>query len=301
MIERIFGGLEAGGTKFVCLVGSGPGQILDEIRFPTRDPVATLDRTVAFFANHARRTPLMALGVGSFGPLDLDPTSPTYGFITSTPKPGWGKVDLNGILRTGLQLPVALDTDVNAAALGERTWGCDTQLLDPFVYVTVGTGIGVGVLVNGMPLHGLVHPEGGHMRIPHDRQQDPFPGSCPFHGDCLEGLASGNSLEARWQRKPEALPEDHPAWDLEARYLALAVVNLICVYSPRRIVLGGGVLEHPGLLHQVRMKVLKLLNGYVRSPQITARIESYLVPPSLGSRSGVLGAIALAIELSRSS
>lgn len=214
---KLFGGIEAGGTKFVCVVGHGPADLLAEARFPTTtNPAKTIRQAVDFFLPYARRGELAAVGIASFGPVDLNPDSPTYGYITTTPKPGWQHVDLYGGIRRGLNVPVAFDTDVNAAAFGEQYWLPENRSLDPFLYITVGTGIGVGVIVNGSPLHGLIHPEAGHFPIPHDRQRDPFPGVCPFHGDCLEGLASGPSMHKRWGQNAETLPDSHPAWDLEA-------------------------------------------------------------------------------------
>jgi fructokinase len=208
--------------------------------------------------------------------------------ITTTPKPGWSDTDVAGEIRQRLGVPVAFDTDVNAAALGEHRWGA-ARGLGTFAYVTVGTGIGGGVLVHGKPLHGLQHPEIGHLRIPHDREADPFPGVCPFHGDCWEGLASGPALEARWGVAPEEL-EDETAWALEARYLALGLVAVIAVLSPERIVVGGGVMRRPGLLELVRAEVAGLLGEYVAAGE--------LVPPALGARAGVLGALALAESVS---
>jgi len=293
---KLFGGIEAGGTKFVCLVGAGPEKLVDEKRFPTTSPEETIAQVVEFFAPYARRGDLAALGIASFGPLDLNRASPTYGFITTTPKPGWGQVDLCGEIGRRLGLPVAFDTDVNAAALGEQVWTPENRALDPLLYMTIGTGIGVGAIVHGRPVHGLMHTEAGHFAIPHNRQKDPFPGVCPYHQDCLEGLASGPSMHKRWGQKAETLPAAHPAWDLEAEYIALALVNLIYAYSPLRIVLGGGVPEHAGLHQAVRRKVQELLNGYIHSAWVQANIDEYILPPTLGSRSGVLGAIALAIR-----
>lgn len=294
----LWGGIEAGGTKFVCAVGSGPDDLRKEARFPTTTPEETLERAAAFFREQQSRpgAPLAALGIASFGPLDLDPGSNTFGFITTTPKPGWAFTSLAGTLGRALDVPVAIDTDVNAAALGEWRWGA-ARGLDTFIYLTIGTGIGGGGLVNGRPMHGLVHPEMGHIRIPHDRERDPFPGCCPFHGDCLEGLASGPALEKRWGSRAEVLPGEHPAWELEAHYLALAMVDYICTLSPRRIVIGGGVMERASLYTSIREKVLAFLGGYVKSPEILERIDEYIVPPGLGGRSGVLGAIALARSL----
>jgi fructokinase len=291
---RLYGGIEGGGTKFVCVVGTGPGDVRAEERFPTTTPDATLGQALTFFRDtQARLGPLAALGIGSFGPIDLVPGSPTFGFITSTPKPGWKNVDVAGPFRRALGLDVAFDTDTNAAALGEWRWGA-AQGLDTFLYLTIGTGIGGGGLVGGQLMHGLVHPEVGHLRLPRDPADDPFPGVCPYHGDCLEGLASGPALLARWGRPAEALPPEHAAWALEARYLALALVNLICTVSPQRIVLGGGVMDQAHLFPMVRREVTVLLNDYVRAPEILESIEDYIVPPALGARAGVLGALALA-------
>jgi fructokinase len=184
--------------------------------------------------------------VASFGPLDLNPRSPTYGCITSTPKPGWSDVDLVRPIRQAFNVPIGFDTDVNAAALAEWRWGA-AQGLQSFVYLTIGTGIGGGGLINGQRMHGLIHPEMGHLRIPHDLAGDPFPGACPFHGDCLEGLASGPAFIARWGQPAETLPDDHPAWRLEAQYLSLALVNIICTLSPQRLILGGGVMQRQRL------------------------------------------------------
>lgn len=292
----LYGGIEAGGTKFVCAVGTGPDDLRAEVRFPTTTPAATIGRAIAFFREQQRSARLAAVGVGSFGPLDPDPDSPTFGRIASTPKPGWDQTDVAGMVRRALDVPVGFDTDVNAAALGEYRWGA-AQGLDTFIYLTIGTGIGGGGMVNGRLMHGLVHPEMGHIRIPHDREVDPFDGACPYHGDCLEGLAAGPALEQRWGQPPQALPEDHPAWTLEAHYLALALTNYICVLSPQRIVMGGGVMEQRQLFPLVRREVQDLLNGYVQAPEVLDRIDEYVVPPALGERAGVLGAIALAQQV----
>jgi fructokinase len=286
----MYGGIEAGGTNFVCAVGSGPASIEARVEFETTTPGETMDRAVEFLRPHRER--LAAVGIASFGPVDLHPGSPTYGFITTTPKPGWTNTDLLGAVHRALELPIAFDTDVNGAALGEHRWGA-ARGLDTFLYLTIGTGIGGGGMVDGALLHGLVHPEMGHMRLPHDPQADPFAGICPFHGDCLEGLASGPALEARWDQPAEDLPAGHPAWPLEAHYLALAVVNLVCVLSPQRIILGGGVMNQRILLPLIRKEVQALLNGYVQAPELLDGIDGYVVPPALGDEAGVLGAIAL--------
>jgi len=296
-IMQLFGGIESGGTKFVCLVGNSPDNLIREERFPTTTPHETIDRLIEFFWPYIKSGELAAVGIASFGPLDLNPSSPTYGYITTTPKPGWNKIDLYGEIQRKLQVPVAFDTDVNAAAFGEQYWISENRAMDPFIYVTVGTGIGVGVIVNGFPLHGLIHAEAGHFAIPHNWQRDPFPGACPYHGDCLEGLASGSSMRKRWGQDPESLPDLHPGWDLESDYIALALVNLIYAYSPQRIILGGGVSQHPGLLQAVRWKVQQFMNGYVQSAMLMDRIDEYILPPALGNRSGGLGAIAMATEL----
>ena len=291
-MASLVGGLEAGGTKFVCAVGTGPDDIRAEARFATTTPEQTIRRAVDFFTEVAARTPLAAIGIASFGPLDLDRRSATFGFITTTPKAGWQDVDLVSPL-AALGAVVAIDTDVNAAALAEHRWGA-ARGAGSAVYVTVGSGIGGGAVIDGRPVHGLVHPEMGHLRLPHDRARDPFPGTCPHHGDCWEGLASGPALAARWGQPAETLPDDHPAWDLEAHYLALGLANVILTLSPERVVLGGGVMARPGLAALVRQKLGDLVGGYLRTPMLAARIDDYVVPPALGDRAGVLGALALA-------
>jgi fructokinase len=292
-LVEFFGGIEAGGTKWICAAGLGPDQILDQARIPTTTPGETLAAAIAFFRQVQGANRLAALGIGSFGPIDLHPESETYGYITSTPKPGWANTNVVGPIWEALQVPIGFDTDVNAAALGEAYWGA-ARGLDDFIYLTIGTGIGGGSLANGKLIHGLLHPEVGHLLVPHDWSIDPFEGTCPFHGDCLEGLASGPAIKARWGQPAETLPPGHPAWELEARYLSLALVNLILTLSPGRIVLGGGVMQQVQLFPQIRERVLETLNGYVQSPSLTKRMGEYIVPPILGDRSGVLGAIALA-------
>ncbi len=291
---KLFGGIEAGGTKFVCALGTGPGDLHDEVRYATTTPDESIARAVDFFREARREgADLAAVGIASFGPVDPDPASPTYGYVTSTPKPHWANTDVLRRVHRALEVPVGFDTDVNGAALGEHRWGAARDV-DTFIYLTVGTGIGGGGMVNGRLLHGLAHPEMGHVYVPHDRERDPFAGWCPYHEDCLEGLAAGPAIEKRWGTSGEELPSDHPAWPLEAHYLALGLVNLILALSPQRIVMGGGVMKKSGLLPLVRQKVVELLNGYVQNPTITEEIENYIVPPGLGDRAGVLGAIALA-------
>jgi fructokinase len=286
---RLYGGIEAGGTKWVCAVGNGPSDLSGTTTFPTTEPDETIARAVEFFAANGG---LEAVGVGSFGPIERRRSSQSFGFITTTPKPGWAQTDVAGRLEESLDVPVAFDTDVNAAALGEQRWGAAVGL-DSFCYVTVGTGIGGGVVVNGRLVHGLLHPELGHMRIPHDRVEDPFPGSCPYHGDCFEGLASGEAMRLRWGKGAHDLDDD-AAWQLEAHYLALGLMNVICAVSPERIILGGGVVKEATLLARVQERLRELLAGYFDAPELKDRIGDFVVRPGLGDRAGVLGAIALA-------
>lgn len=292
-MKTLLGGIEAGGTKFVCAVGTGPDDIRALVRIPTTTPGETIGQALAFFQEQARQHgPLASLGIATFGPAELNPRAPAYGFITSTPKPGWKNADVAGPFRRALEIPVAFDTDVNGAALGENRWGA-AQGLDTFIYLTVGTGIGGGGLSNGKLMHGLIHPEMGHMRLPRDTKADPFTGCCPFHGDCFEGLASGPALEKRWGQSAEGLPENHPAWALEANYIAQALASYVCILSPQRIILGGGVMAQRHLFGLVRAEVRRALNGYIQSPEILENIDAYIVPPGLGDRAGVLGALAL--------
>ncbi len=268
------GAIEAGGTKFVCGAGTVP-ENLETIEIATRAPEETVAAAVAFL----RERRVTAVGIASFGPVDL-----AAGRIASTPKIAWRNFDFVETVRRALGVPVAFDTDVNGAALGEARWGAAAGVSD-FLYITVGTGIGGGAMMNGALLHGLAHPEMGHMRIPRD-PADAFAGVCPFHGDCLEGLASGPAMHARWGMPPQALPADHPAWALEARYLALAVGNCVCMLSPKLVLMGGGVMQQPQLFPMIRSALVEVLHGYVEPPPV--------LPPALGARAGVLGALALA-------
>lgn len=294
--KKLYGGIEAGGTKFVCVVASGPGQIVDEIRYTTTTPDETLNRAVQFFRPFVISGQVRFIGVGSFGPVDLDPVSTTYGFITATPKPGWSNTDVLGTLQRALQANIAFDMDVNAAALGEFLWGA-SKGYDPSLYLTVGTGIGGGYIVSGKPLVGMLNLEMGHIRIPHSRERDPFPGSCPFHDDCFEGLASGPAIEKRLGRPGSNVPENDPFWNLEADYIASALVNYILTLSPRKIILGGGVMQRTFLFTKVHGRVRELLNGYVASKSLFEEIDDYIVPPKLGNQSGSMGAIALAMQM----
>jgi len=291
MTER-FGGIEGGGTKFVCALGTGP-EDLEEVRFETTTPEETLRRCATFFA--ARGSPVRAIGIGSFGPVDLDERSRAYGFITSTPKPGWANTDFAGRLGRDLRCPIGFETDVNTAALGEFHWGAARGLAN-FVYLTIGTGIGGGGMMNGRLMHGLVHPEMGHIFLPR-HPRDNYAGGCVYHGGaCFEGLASGPAIAERWGKPGAELGADHEAWEMEAHYIALALVSIICTLSPERIILGGGVMEQQPLLGMVQRKTAELLNGYVRAPALNEGLKEYIVTPALGNRSGVLGAIALARE-----
>ncbi len=292
MIDQVYGGIETGGTKFVCAIGTIPDDLI-KTQFATTSPDESIEKAIDFFKNTSRQKQLTAIGIASFGPLDLDRNSPTYGYITNTPKHSWSNVNIVQKIRGKLDVPVSIDTDVNGAALGEQVWGA-ARGLDTFIYLTVGTGFGGGGMINGGLMHGLLHPEMGHIRIPHDWKKDPYHGCCPFHGDCLEGLASGIAMELRWGQSPEKLPSNHPAWELEASYLALAVNNFICTLSPQRIIIGGGLMKNPGLMAAVRHKVTEKLNGYIRSETIMKDMDHYLVAPALGDLAGVVGALELA-------
>ncbi|HEX6268645.1 MAG TPA: ROK family protein [Anaerolineales bacterium] len=294
-IPQLYGGIEAGGTKFVCLVASGPDHIVEEARFPTTTPEETLGKAIQFFQPFVSSGKISSIGVGCFGPLDLNPRSSTYGFIAPTPKPHWSNADVRGTLQRGLEVPIVIDTDVNAAGLGESVWGA-SKGSDPSLYLTIGTGIGGGYIIHGKPLIGMLNPEMGHIRIPHSRELDPFHGSCPFHGDCFEGLASGPAIEKRLGVTGADVPEEDAFWDIEAEYIASAVMNYILVLSPRKIILGGGVMQREILFAKVRRRVPELLNSYVTSKSVLEDIDKYIVPPGLGNRSGSLGAVALAMQ-----
>jgi len=287
-MKLIYGGVEAGGTKVVCAVGTGPGALGARVEIPTTTPDETIERVIDFFRSQPLDS-VHAIGIASFGPLDLSPVSPTFGFITSTPKAGWQSTDIAGRLRTALNKPVGIDTDVNAAALAEGKFGAARGLQD-FVYFTIGTGIGAGIVANGRIVHGRSHPECGHVRIPREPVDAAFAGVCPYHGDCLEGLASGAALQSRVGELAQTLAADHPVWKLEARYLALAVVNTFYTLAPERIILGGGVMQQSGLFPAIREEARKLFNGYAGVEQL----DEFIVPPKLGNDAGILGAILLA-------
>lgn len=288
----LLGGIEAGGTKFLCAVADRDGRILAETRIATTVPTETLGAASAFFRDAQRvHGGLSAFSVGSFGPLSLNPLATDYGCITSTPKPGWENTDLLGHFRQSIEAPMTLDTDVNCAAVGERLFGSG-QGLDSFCYVTVGTGIGVGLLIAGAPHGGANHPEAGHIVVPRAPGDDIFAGICPFHGDCLEGLACGPAMHARWGVPAEQLPTDHPAWAIEADYVAALCATLTYVVRPDRIILGGGVMQ-PQMYGRVRSALVAKLAGYDASMRMID-MEDYVVAPTAGSSAGLTGALALA-------
>ncbi|NLP34740.1 MAG: ROK family protein [Clostridiales bacterium] len=289
----LFGALEAGGTKMVLAIGNENGEILDQMSIPTETPDITVPRIIEYFKDKN----IEAIGVGSFGPVDLDRNSKTYGYITSTPKLPWVNYDIVGSIKKELQVPVGFDTDVNASALGEATWGT-MKGLDSGIYITVGTGVGVGVLANGKLLHGMLHPEAGHVLIS-KHPDDHFEGVCPYHPNCLEALATGPSIEKRWGKKAIELADRNEVWELEAYYLAQGIVNYILTLSPHKIVLGGGVMHQEQLFPLIRQQVLKLMNGYINTEQMKD-IDNYIVPASLNDDQGIMGCIQLAkLELQR--
>ncbi len=281
------GAIEAGGT---CGVGNELGIMEDVVHFPTEHPDVTLSRVISYFSEKN----VDAIGIGSFGPIDLKPSSTTYGFVTTTPKQGWAHCDVLGKLKKHYDVPYGWDTDVNAAAYGETVWGA-AKGLGSCVYITIGTGVGVGVYAEGRLVHGLVHPEGGHVLI-RRHPDDQYAGACPYHGDCFEGMAAGPAIEARWGVKGDQLPADHPAWPMEAYYIAQAVAGIILTHSPEKIILGGGVMQQAHLFPLVRSEVQRILNGYVQADEIMNRIEEYIIPAGLGSQAGLYGALALGLK-----
>lgn len=287
----ILGSIEAGGTKFVVGLGDEKGNVIKRESFPTQDPISTMDKVTEFFKD----TNVEAIGVGSFGPIDLNTNSETYGYITTTPKPGWNNFNILGYLKDNIDVPMGFDTDVNTAVLGEVTYG-SAKGLDSALYLTIGTGIGGGAIVEAELLHGLLHPEMGHIKLS-VREDDKYKGKCPYHGTCLEGLASGPAIEERWGIKGSDLPEDHPAWDLEAYYIALALTNYILILSPKKIILGGGVMKQKQLFPMIHNYVLEFLNGYVQKEEISKEnIKNYIISPDLGDNTGLIGGLALALK-----
>jgi fructokinase len=298
----VVGGIEAGGTKFVCAVGRGPEDVRqprNRQEFATGDnPGQLISGVIEWFREKQREEPLSAIGIASFGPVDLAIGSPSYGHITSTPKQGWANTDLVGPIQRALgDIPFGFDTDTNGAGLGEFFWGRASGL-DDFVYITIGTGIGAGGMTGGRLLHGLVHPETGHIRLPRING-DTFKGACKYHDDCWEGLCSGEAIRQRTGMPAEELPADHPAWAYETQYTGYAIANIVCTLSPRRVIVGGSVskggqLGEGAFFRAVRRYVQTALNGYVVSPSLLGDgIHDYIVPPHLGDDAGVCGALAL--------
>jgi fructokinase len=295
-VPRLFGCVEAGGTKFVCAIGNDRGDILAQERFPTTDPTSTLAATRDFLRQRGGAPgTLAAIGVASFGPVELDKASARYGFIGKTPKPGWSSTDIAGTLGREFSCPIGFDTDVNAAALAEHRWGAARDVKS-LVYLTIGTGIGGGVLVDGAPIHGLMHPEVGHIYPRRHPLDLGFAGVCPFHGDCLEGLASGPAIIARTGCTLPQLDESHPQWEIEADYLGQLCAQLVVTVSPHRIVMGGGVMSQTCLLPPIRQRLRHWLGGYVDRREILDGADRYVVAPELGDRAGVLGALVLAMD-----
>ena len=293
---RFLGAVEAGGTKFVVAIGNDRGEILAQERFPTADPASTLAATCAILRQHgAAAGPLAAIGVASFGPVELDRTCTRYGFIGQTPKAGWSGIDITGPLAREFGCPIGFDTDVNAAALAEHRWGAARDIKN-LVYLTVGTGIGGGVIVDGSPIHGLVHPEIGHIYPRRHALDLGFEGVCPFHGDCLEGVASGPAIIARTGASLQQLAATHSQWEIEADYLGQLCAQLVVTVSPQRIVMGGGVMSQTQLLPLIRQRMRHWLGGYIDRPEILARVDRYVVAPELGDRAGVFGALVLAMD-----
>ncbi|HEX3023156.1 MAG TPA: ROK family protein [Lachnospiraceae bacterium] len=282
------GALEAGGTKMVVAVGNEQGEILDRLSIPTQTPDITMPQLVAYFKEKG----IDALGIGCFGPIDLNRESDTYGYITSTPKLAWKNYNIVGAFRKELIVPIGFDTDVNAAAIGEATWGI-AQGVRNSIYITIGTGVGVGVIIDGKPLHGMLHPEAGHILLSR-HPKDTFQGSCPYHDSCLEGMAAGPALEKRYGRKAYELADQKEVWELEGYYIAQALVNYILTLSPQRIVLGGGVMHQEHLMPIIQKEVLRLLNGYIITPELQ-EIEKYIVLPALNDNQGILGCVKLAL------
>ena len=281
-------GIEAGGTKMVCAVSDAELNLKGSAVFPTTTP----QETIAEMINYFRKFDIDAVGIGSFGPIDLNPKSPTYGNITKTPKTGWSDFDFVGVFKKAFGVPVGFDTDVNAAILGEvykgAAYGCNNA-----IYITIGTGVGVGVYCNGGLVHGLVHPEAGHILL-NRHPEDSFEGSCPFHKNCVEGMASGPAIEKRWGKSPKLLIENDKVWELEAYYIAQAVASYILTYSPEKVILWGGVMHQDKLFDMVRSNVKEILNGYVHSEMVDSKIDQYIVKPALGEKPGITGALCLA-------
>lgn len=285
-------GIEMGGTKIVCGIATSEGEVLERTSIATREPDETLGDVRAWL--EPRLDNVSSLGIASFGPVHVDPASPRYGHIGTTPKIAWQDFDVLRAIREWTTLPMALDTDVNAAALAEIRWGA-AKGHDNVAYVTVGTGIGGGIVSNGRPVHGLLHPEIGHMR-PRRFPGDDLDGTCPFHGDCFEGLAAGPAIAARWGKPLNEFAADHPSFAMEADYLGQLAVNLLLTASPTKLIFGGGVMSNTELLPMIRDAAARHLNGYLDLAGRSNGSEELIVTPGLESNAGLLGAVALVID-----
>ena len=274
----------------VCAIGDETGKILDRISIPTREPENTMPAMIEYFSGKN----ICALGIGCFGPVDLDLSSPTYGCITTTPKLAWRNYNIVAAFREALGVPVGFDTDVNGSALGEATWGCTRELKNS-IYITIGTGVGVGVIANGKPYHGMIHPEGGHILLARHPEDPMLRGVCPYHELCLEGLASGPAIQKRWGKPGVELADRSEVWELEAYYLAQAICNYVLILSPERIVVGGGVAHQEQMMPLIRKEVLRQMGGYIQGKGM-ADLDSYIVLPSLNDNQGILGALKLAMD-----
>jgi fructokinase len=283
----IYGALEAGGTKMVCALGKEDGTILDQISIPTTTPEETIPHIIKYFKD----SDIVSLGIGTFGPVDVNKTSEKYGYILDTPKIAWKNYNLIGNIQKELNIPIGLDTDVNGSCLGEMTFGSSIGL-DSVVYITIGTGVGVGISINGQLLHGMLHPEAGHILL-RQHPEDNYKGKCPYHGTCFEGLAAGPAIEDRWGKKALELKDKDKVWEIEAYYIAQALVTFILTISPRRIILGGGVMHQTQLFPLIRKEVIKQMNGYINTKEIKD-IDNYIVPASLKDDQGIMGCIQLA-------
>ena len=285
----LFGALEAGGTKMVCAIGNENGEILEQKSIPTTSPEETMPAILEYFKDKE----IASIGIACFGPIDLNKNSETYGYITSTPKIPWRNYNIVGAVKDALKIPVGFDTDVNGSLLGEVTWGCAKGLTDA-VYFTIGTGVGAGIMTNGKMLHGMLHPEAGHVKMV-PRSGDTYKGKCPYHGTCFEGMAAGPAIEERWGAKAVQLADREEVWDLESYYIAQALMGIVLTLSPQKIILGGGVMHQKQLFSMIREKMLKELNGYIQAKEL-ADIDNYIVPASLNDDQGIMGCIKLAMN-----
>ena len=285
----LFGALEAGGTKMVCAIGNENGEILEQKSIPTTTPEETMPAILEYFKDKE----IASIGIACFGPIDLNKNSETYGYITSTPKIPWRNYNIVGAVKDALKIPVGFDTDVNGSLLGEVTWGCAKGLTDA-VYFTIGTGVGDGIMTNGKMLHGMLHPEAGHVKMV-PRSGDTYKGKCPYHGTCFEGMAAGPAIEERWGAKAVQLADREEVWDLESYYIAQALMGIVLTLSPQKIILGGGVMHQKQLFSMIREKMLKELNGYIQAKEL-ADIDNYIVPASLNDDQGIMGCIKLAMN-----